>query len=75
MRDCSELWRLGLKAEGWYRVNPEGNRDEAKVLEVSCNRNGWTTIMDRKNLGADRSKVCMRKETNCVESELNVLNG
>ena len=44
--DCSELYRLGITQEGFYAVDPTGDRDNDKLATVYC-KDGWTTLLNR----------------------------
>ena len=47
MKDCSELYKMGIKTPGTYTVDPTGNRSNFTQALVNCDEDGWTNIMVR----------------------------
>ena len=45
--DCLELQRLGVTQNGYYFIDPTGQRDNSKLALVFCSSDGWTDILQR----------------------------
>ena len=46
LKDCSEVYRMGVKAPGWYNLDPSGNLNNNDD-EFYC-EDGWTYILRRE---------------------------
>ena len=46
LKDCSEVYRMGARAPGWYNLDPSGNMKNND--DVFYCKNGWTYIMQRQ---------------------------
>ena len=49
--DCSEIYRLGFRLPGIYRIDPSGARKLENSVETFC-QGGWTILL-RRGLGFD----------------------
>ena len=46
LKDCSEVYRMGARAPGWYNLDPSGNMKNND--DVFYCEDGWTYIMQRQ---------------------------
>ena len=46
LKDCSEVFRMGLESPGVYKLDPSGDRDAEKAVAFEC-EDGWTRILVR----------------------------
>ena len=47
--DCSELERLGINQNGYYYIDPSGQRQNSELSLVYCDNDGWTHILKREH--------------------------
>ena len=46
VKDCSELKRLGITKQGYYYIDPSGERKNSDLALVYCD-DGWTNVLER----------------------------
>ena len=46
LRDCSEVYRAGVRAPGWYQLDTSGSMNNTGDRDVYC-EDGWTQILKR----------------------------
>ncbi len=56
MRDCSEIYRGGQRAPGFYSLDTSGQYHNNDLDEVYCN-DGWTRILRRNPTSDDFEDV------------------
>ena len=47
--DCSELERLGINQNGYYYIDPSGQRQNSELSLAYCDNDGWTHILKREH--------------------------
>ena len=71
LKDCSEVYRAGVRAPGWYQLDTSGSKNNTGDRDVYC-EDGWTQIL-RRNADKTYDRTVCEKAWIHVRSAYSVL--